>query len=33
MISERGMDEHAGSREGKDPLQLSLFEAGGDEQP
>jgi hypothetical protein len=30
MTSEHGTGGHAGSSEGKDPLQISLFETEGD---
>lgn len=33
MISEQGTGEHAGSREGKNPQQMSLFGTGSDDQP
>jgi len=33
MTSEQGTGDHARSREDKNPLQLSLFEAGSDDQP
>jgi len=32
MKSEHGTGEHVGSREGKNRLQMKLFEAGGDDQ-
>jgi len=33
MIPEHDTREHAGSREGKNPLQMSLFGAGSDDEP
>lgn len=33
MSSERGTGEHAGSSEGKDGPQMSLFGDEGDDQP
>jgi len=32
MIGERGTGGHAGSSEGKDAPQMSLFEDGGDDR-
>jgi len=33
MSPEHGTGEHAGSSEGKDVPQMSLFEGGSDDQP